>query len=108
MPFAVLLEGQAACHLSPVNMSSPLCGTCNQLYWLANAWQMSLQVLELTQGQKVEVEILTLLVNHLQEVRQQQGLDGKEAPGKAHSSSSLVLLPIYGTLTISHGSSHCY
>ena len=41
-----------------------------------------LQVLELTQGQTVEVEILAVLVQAMQDSRQQHGMQGTDAPGR--------------------------
>lgn len=41
-----------------------------------------MQVLELTQGERVEIEILTVLVQCVQQGRQHDGTDGTNRPGR--------------------------
>lgn len=50
-----------------------------------------LQVLELTQGQQVEVEILTVLVQQVQAGRQKAGIDGQDTKGDPTALCQLVL-----------------
>ncbi len=52
-----------------------------------------LQVLELTQGQKMEVEVLAVLVQRMQESRQQHNMDGKDTPGKSQLSGQTSCPP---------------
>ena len=48
-------------------------------------------MLELTQGQTVEVEILAVLVQEMQDSREQHGMQGTDAPG---SSTALAFWPV--------------
>lgn len=48
----------------------------------ANSSHGFLQVLELTQGQQVEKEILAVLVRQMQEGRQKEGMDGYDTPSE--------------------------
>lgn len=43
----------------------------------------TLQVMELTQGQRVEVEILAVLVQQIQKRRQEHGMHGSDTPGNS-------------------------
>ena len=49
------------------------------------------QVLELTQGQQVESEILTVLVQQVQAGRQAAGVDGQDTKGEPAAPYHLVL-----------------
>lgn len=51
------------------------------------------QVLELTQGQRVEVEILAVLVQQIQDSRCQHGMDGTHTPGNySHAFATYMVL----------------
>lgn len=50
------------------------------------------QVLELTQGQRVEVEILAVVVQQIQDSRCQHGMDGTHTPGiYAHAFATYMI-----------------
>lgn len=57
---------------------------CKWLIWL-------LQVLELTQGQQIEKEILAVLVQQMQEGRQKEGMDGQDKPSEHHPVVPVLL-----------------
>lgn len=50
-----------------------------------------LQVAELTQGGRLEVEILTVLLQRMQQARQQDGTDGRDCQGQALAVLQLQL-----------------
>lgn len=43
-----------------------------------------MQVLELTRGERIEIEILSVLVLRVQQGRQQDGTDGTDRPGQQY------------------------
>ncbi|DBB11777.1 hypothetical protein WJX82_011005 [Trebouxia sp. C0006] len=47
------------------------------------------KVMELTQGQRVEVEILAVLVQQMQNRRQEHGMHGSDTPGADHAQQQL-------------------
>ena len=53
------------------------------------------QAFESSKGQHLELEVLTLLVQHLQRWRQDLGIDGKQDAGESVAASQICLSPAH-------------